>query len=45
VPAANAESVREIGGDEGVTRVGVEGDRFVYDVGSGQYRFRVARMR
>ena len=45
VPAANAESVREIGGGAGVTLVGLEGDRVVYDVGSGTYRFRVARMR
>ena len=45
VPAANAESVREIGGGAGVTLVGLEGDRVVYDVGSGQYRFRIARIR
>ena len=53
VPAANATAVREIGGGgdvaaeraTGVSLVGVEGDRVVYDVGSGRYRFRVARMR
>jgi alpha-L-rhamnosidase len=45
VPAANPAAVRELGGGAGVTLVGVEGDRVVYDVGSGIYRFRVARMR
>jgi hypothetical protein len=51
VPAASSASVHEIGkGDveagraDGVAFVGVEGDRVVYDVGSGSYRFRVARM-
>ena len=49
VPAAGPESVTEThGGDAvpaerapSVTLVGVEGDRVVYDVGSGFYRFRV----
>ncbi|MBW8768692.1 MAG: family 78 glycoside hydrolase catalytic domain [Gemmatimonadetes bacterium] len=45
VPAVNADAVREIGGGAGVTLVGVEGDRVVYDVGSGVYRFRIARIR
>jgi alpha-L-rhamnosidase len=51
VPAANAAAVTEIGGGTavaaerapGVTLRGVEGDRVVYEVGSGEYRFRVAR--
>ncbi|MFL5608145.1 MAG: family 78 glycoside hydrolase catalytic domain, partial [Gemmatimonadaceae bacterium] len=53
LPAPDAAAVREIGGGSdvaaeratGVTLVGVQGDRVVYDVGSGRYRFRVARMR
>jgi alpha-L-rhamnosidase len=52
VPATNAAVVREIGsGDvvaeraDGVKLVGVEGDRVVYEVGSGSYRFRIAGMR
>lgn len=47
VPATNAAAVREIGGGGDVAAeramavklVGVEGDRVVYDVGSGRYRF------
>jgi alpha-L-rhamnosidase len=50
VPAPNAAAVTELGdagptrADQaaGITLVGVEGDRVVYDVGSGFYRFRVA---
>jgi len=52
IPAANAGAVREIGNGDvaaaratGVRLVGVEGDRVVYDVGSGAYKFRVGRMR
>ena len=53
VPAANAAAVREIGGGSdvvaerasGVKLLRVEGDRVVYEVGSGQYSFRVARMK
>jgi hypothetical protein len=30
---------------ESVRLVGVEGDRVVYEVGSGRYRFRVAAQR
>ena len=50
VPARDAAAVAEIGGGrvpaeraEGVRLVGVEGSRVVFDVGSGRYRFRVAR--
>ena len=50
VPAPNAAAVTEVGGNrlpaeraEGVRLVGVEGDRVVFDVASGRYRFRVAR--
>jgi alpha-L-rhamnosidase len=53
LPAANAASVTEIGERRGVPAeratgvalVGVQGDRVVYDVGSGRYRFRVAQLR
>ncbi|HEX7981815.1 MAG TPA: alpha-L-rhamnosidase C-terminal domain-containing protein, partial [Gemmatimonadaceae bacterium] len=52
VPAVNAAAVREIGSGDvaaeratGVKLVGVEGERVVYDVGSGRYQFRIARMR
>jgi alpha-L-rhamnosidase len=53
VPAANAAAVSESGQGRsvaaeratGVALVGVQGDRVVYDVGSGRYRFRVARIR
>ncbi len=53
VPASGPESVTEThGGDAvpaerapSVTLVGVEGDRVVYDVGSGFYRFRVEPLR
>jgi len=53
VPAANAAAVREIRGGAdvvaeratGVRLLRVEGDRVVYEVGSGQYWFRVTRMR
>jgi alpha-L-rhamnosidase len=51
VPAAGPDSVREIGAGVQaaagtapfVTLRGTEGDRVVYDVGSGTYKFRVAR--
>jgi len=50
VPASSAAAVTEIGAGrvaaeraEGVKLVGVEGGRVVLDVGSGTYRFRVAR--
>jgi alpha-L-rhamnosidase len=50
VPASSPESVTEIGSGRAVraaeapsvSLVGTEGDRVVYDIGSGQYRFRVA---
>jgi alpha-L-rhamnosidase len=52
VPAPRPESVAEIGSGRAVTAgeapsvslVGVEGDRVVYDVGSGRYQFRVASL-
>ena len=52
VPAAHGAAVTEIGEGRrvpaeratGVALVGVQGDRVVYDVGSGRYRFRVARL-
>jgi len=50
VPASSAAAVTEIGAGrvaaaraDGVRLVGVEGGRVVLDVGSGTYRFRVAR--
>jgi len=50
VPASSASAVTEIGAGrapaeraQGVRLVGVEGGRVVLDVGSGRYRFRVAR--
>ena len=51
VPAARAADVTESGSGAavaadrapGVTLVGIEGDRVVYEVGSGDYRFRVSR--
>jgi alpha-L-rhamnosidase len=50
VPARSATAVMEIGAGRvaaehavGVRQVGVEGGRVVFDVGSGRYRFRVAR--
>ena len=50
VPAAGAAAVTEVGTGtsmpadraRGVTLRGVEGDRVVYQVGSGDYKFRVA---
>ena len=50
VPATRAKDVTEIGSGgaviaeraPSVTLVGVEGDRVVYEVGSGSYQFRVA---
>jgi alpha-L-rhamnosidase len=46
-PARSADSVTEGGvaatGADGVRLRGVEGDRVVFEVGSGSYRFRVAR--
>jgi alpha-L-rhamnosidase len=50
VPASSAAAVAEIGGGrmaadraDGVRLVGTDGGRVVYEVGSGTYRFRVAR--
>ena len=50
VPASDAAAVTEIGGGrfsaeraEGVRLVGVERGRVVFEIGSGRYRFRVAR--
>ncbi|HEU4722601.1 MAG TPA: family 78 glycoside hydrolase catalytic domain [Gemmatimonadaceae bacterium] len=50
VPAAGPAAVTEIGAGrvaadraEGVRQVGVESGRVVYEIGSGHYRFRVAR--
>ncbi|HKH91881.1 MAG TPA: family 78 glycoside hydrolase catalytic domain [Gemmatimonadaceae bacterium] len=50
VPASNPGAVTEIGAGrveaahaQSVTLIGAEGDRVVYEVGSGQYRFRAAR--
>jgi alpha-L-rhamnosidase len=50
VPARDAAGVTEIGGGrlpaeraEGVRLVGIERGRVVFEVGSGRYRFRVAR--
>ena len=50
VPASRPEAVAEVGGGRAavaaeaasVNLVGVEGDRVVYEVGSGSYQFRVA---
>jgi hypothetical protein len=50
VPASRPEAVSETGGGKvvpaaqaaGVTRVEVEGDRVVIEVGSGRYQFKVA---
>jgi alpha-L-rhamnosidase len=52
VPASRPESVAEIGSGRPVTAaeapsvalLGVEGDRVVYEVGSGRYQFRVASL-
>jgi alpha-L-rhamnosidase len=53
VPAASGDAITEGAGAravraeraEGVRRVGVVGDRVVYEVGSGRYRFQVVRRR
>ena len=52
VPASRPEAVTEAGGGKAVAAaeaasvelVGVEGDRVVYEVGSGRYQFRVAAL-
>ncbi len=51
VPASRPEAVTEVGGGRSVAAsesasvklVGVEGDRVVYDIGSGHYQFRVVK--